>query len=55
MTSRSWIPIHVICHLDEEAELSMEMTVKTGRGYVPAAHEQVRGRADRSDRRRRHL
>jgi DNA-directed RNA polymerase subunit alpha len=30
-------PDHIICHLDEEAELSMEMTVKTGRGYVPAA------------------
>ena len=28
---------HVICHLDEEAELSIEMTVRTGRGYVPAA------------------
>ncbi len=30
-------PDHVICHLDEEAELSMEMTVKVGRGYVPAS------------------
>ena len=30
-------PDHVICHLDEEAELSIEMTVRTGRGYVPAA------------------
>ena len=30
-------PDHVICHLDEDAELSMEMTVKVGRGYVPAA------------------
>ncbi|MGH1481754.1 MAG: DNA-directed RNA polymerase subunit alpha, partial [Geminicoccales bacterium] len=30
-------PDHIICHLDEEAELSMEMTVKVGRGYVPAA------------------
>jgi DNA-directed RNA polymerase subunit alpha len=28
---------HVICHLDQDAELSMEMTVRTGRGYVPAA------------------
>jgi DNA-directed RNA polymerase subunit alpha len=30
-------PDHVICHLDQDAELSMEMTVRTGRGYVPAA------------------
>ncbi len=28
---------HVICHLDEEAELSIEMTARVGRGYVPAA------------------
>jgi DNA-directed RNA polymerase subunit alpha len=30
-------PDHIICHLDQDAELSMEMTVRTGRGYVPAA------------------
>jgi DNA-directed RNA polymerase subunit alpha len=30
-------PSHFICHLDEAAELSMEMTVRTGKGYVPAA------------------
>ena len=30
-------PDHVICHLDQDAELSMEMTVRVGRGYVPAA------------------
>ncbi|GBD42475.1 DNA-directed RNA polymerase subunit alpha [bacterium HR39] len=30
-------PDHVICHLDEGARLSMEMTATTGRGYVPAA------------------
>ena len=29
---------HVICHLDEGAELNMEMTARIGRGYVPAAH-----------------
>jgi DNA-directed RNA polymerase subunit alpha len=28
---------HIICHLDEEAELNIEMTVRVGRGYVPAA------------------
>jgi DNA-directed RNA polymerase subunit alpha len=27
---------HVICHLDEEAELNIEMTARVGRGYVPA-------------------
>jgi DNA-directed RNA polymerase subunit alpha len=27
---------HVICHLDDGAELYMEMTVNTGKGYVPA-------------------
>jgi DNA-directed RNA polymerase subunit alpha len=27
---------HVICHLDEGAELFMEMMVQTGKGYVPA-------------------
>jgi DNA-directed RNA polymerase subunit alpha len=30
-------PDHVICHLDEGAELNMEMTARVGRGYVPAA------------------
>ena len=29
-------PDLVICHLDEGAELNMEMTVETGKGYVPA-------------------
>ena len=28
---------HIICHLDEEAELNIEMTARIGRGYVPAA------------------
>jgi DNA-directed RNA polymerase subunit alpha len=28
-------PDHVICTLDEGAKLSMEMTVQTGKGYVP--------------------
>ncbi len=27
---------HVICHLDEGANLYMELTVNTGKGYVPA-------------------
>ena len=27
---------HIICHLDEGAELSMELNVNTGKGYVPA-------------------
>jgi len=27
---------HVICHLDEGASLHMELTVSTGKGYVPA-------------------
>jgi len=30
-------PDHIICHLDEDAELSIEMTARIGRGYVPAA------------------
>ncbi len=29
-------PTHFICHLDQNAELSMELTVRTGKGYVPA-------------------
>ncbi len=29
-------PDHVICTLDEGAELRMELTVNTGKGYVPA-------------------
>jgi DNA-directed RNA polymerase subunit alpha len=29
-------PDHVICHLDEGASLHMELTVNTGKGYVPA-------------------
>ncbi|MCF6274041.1 MAG: DNA-directed RNA polymerase subunit alpha [Rhodobacteraceae bacterium] len=27
---------HVICHLDEDASVFMELTVETGKGYVPA-------------------
>ena len=30
-------PEHVICTLDDGAKLSMEMTVETGKGYVPGA------------------
>lgn len=29
-------PDHVICHLDDGADLRMEFTVATGKGYVPA-------------------
>ena len=29
-------PDHIICHLDEGADLRMEFTVATGKGYVPA-------------------
>jgi DNA-directed RNA polymerase subunit alpha len=29
-------PDLVICHLDDGAEINMEMTVETGKGYVPA-------------------
>ncbi len=29
-------PEHVICTLDEGAEIRMEFTVNTGKGYVPA-------------------
>jgi DNA-directed RNA polymerase subunit alpha len=31
-------PDHVICTLDEGAEIRMEFTVATGKGYVPAEH-----------------
>ena len=30
-------PDHVICHVDEGGQLTMEMTVRTGKGYVPAS------------------
>ena len=29
-------PDHVICHVDKGGKLAMEMTVQTGKGYVPA-------------------
>src|SRR5712671_2666918 len=29
-------PDHLICHLDEGAEIRMEFTVNTGKGYVPS-------------------
>ncbi|MDX8347385.1 DNA-directed RNA polymerase subunit alpha [Cognatiyoonia sp. IB215446] len=32
---------HVICHLDEGADLYMELTVNTGRGYVSAENNKV--------------
>jgi DNA-directed RNA polymerase subunit alpha len=31
---------HVICHLDDGADLWMELTVNTGKGYVPADRNQ---------------
>ena len=30
-------PDHVLCHLDKGAEIRMEMTVESGKGYVPAS------------------
>ena len=30
-------PNHIICHLDQDAELNVEMTARIGRGYVPAS------------------
>ncbi len=29
-------PDHVICHLDQKADLELELTVEKGRGYIPA-------------------
>ena len=29
-------PDHIICHLDEGADVRMEFTIATGKGYVPA-------------------
>ncbi len=34
-------PNHVICTLDEAAELNMEMTVETGNGYIPASQNRA--------------
>ena len=34
-------PETVICTLDEGAQLNMEFTVQTGKGYVPAAQQQI--------------
>jgi DNA-directed RNA polymerase subunit alpha len=30
-------PDHIICHLDKEATIVMELTIESGKGYVPAA------------------
>ena len=30
-------PDHIICHLDKESTLVMELTIESGKGYVPAA------------------
>ena len=37
-------PDHVICTLDEGAEIRMEFTVDTGKGYVPADRNRPRTR-----------
>ena len=42
-------PELVICTLDDSAELAMELTVETGKGYVPAEPEPSGRRADRPD------
>ncbi|MBM3536733.1 MAG: DNA-directed RNA polymerase subunit alpha [Alphaproteobacteria bacterium] len=34
-------PEHVICTLDDGAKLNMEMTVETGKGYVPGANNRA--------------
>ncbi|MEE8532819.1 MAG: DNA-directed RNA polymerase subunit alpha [Alphaproteobacteria bacterium] len=34
-------PKHLICTLDQGAKISMEMTVETGKGYVPAVHHRA--------------
>ena len=34
-------PDHVLCQLDKGAKLSMELTVNTGKGYVPATAHRV--------------
>jgi DNA-directed RNA polymerase subunit alpha len=39
-------PDLVLCTLDEGAEIRMEFTVNTGKGYVPPT-QPARGRADR--------
>jgi DNA-directed RNA polymerase subunit alpha len=31
-------PDHVICSMEEGASINMELTIKTGKGYVPAIH-----------------
>ena len=30
-------PDHIICHLDKEATLVMELTMESGKGYVPSS------------------
>jgi DNA-directed RNA polymerase subunit alpha len=40
-------PDHVICTLDEGAEIRMEFTVNNGKGYVPADRNRAGRRADR--------
>ena len=34
-------PDLVLCHLDNGAKLSMELTVENGKGYLPAAHNRT--------------
>lgn len=33
-------PNHVLCHLDDGAKLNMQLTCKTGKGYIPADQNQ---------------
>ena len=42
-------PDLVLCTLDEGAEIRMEFTVNTGKGYVPAERNRPGGCADRAD------
>ena len=46
-TSRSSTPSSCICTLDEGADIRMELTVNTGKGYVAGRAQPSGGRADR--------
>ncbi len=34
-------PDHVICHVDRGGKLSMELTLETGKGYIPASQNKA--------------
>ncbi len=34
-------PDHVICHVDRGGKLSMELTIETGKGYIPASQNKA--------------